>query len=152
MSSILKWSVISLIAAYFVNRGCAWLQSDFLQKFLDDKLIEILITLLAVNTATLGIILLRLGELSEKHKTEFPIIVSAMKSSVVEQIGLIVVASICAILHGSKVIQKNWEAVGFCCETVLIAVAIYAVVVVFDTAMAAFDLNEAANKLPPSKD
>ena len=148
MISILKWSVISLVCGYFANRACEWLQSDFLQKFLDDKLIEILVTLLAVNTATLGIILLRLGELSDKHKATFPKIVSAMKLSVMEQIGLIVVAAVCLILRGSKTIQQSHEMVIFSCGTILIAVAIYAVVVVYDTAMAAFDLNHAANKLP----
>jgi hypothetical protein len=152
MNSVLKWSAISLVAGYFINCGCEMLQSDFLQNFLEDKLIEILVTLLAVNTATLGIILLRLGELCDKHKTKFPIIVSAMKLSVAEQIGLIIVATICLILRGSKLIQENGEMVNFCCGTVLIAVAIYAVVVVFDTAMAAFDLNDAANKLPPPQD
>jgi len=149
MLNILKWTGISLVAAYFVNRGCEWVQSDFLQKFLDDKLIEILVTLLAINTATMGIILLRLGELSDSRKVKFPGIVSAMKISLLEQIALVIVAAICCILQNSEVLKCKMPSSKFVFSTVLIATAIYAIVALYDTAMAAFDLNEQADKNPP---
>jgi hypothetical protein len=70
MSNIIKWAIVSLVAGYFLNKFCEIVQSDFLEKFLNENLILILVGVLAINTATIGIILLRLGELSGEHMTE----------------------------------------------------------------------------------
>ena len=147
MKYIIKWILISLVIGYALNRLCDYCQSDFLEKYLDENLILLLVALLAINTATLGIILLRLGELSMEYKAKFPKIISAMKQSIWEQLVLIAVGTICLILHSSKIVKSQWPSADFAIETVVVAVAVYAIVVVYDTADAAFKLNAEADKL-----
>jgi uncharacterized membrane protein len=147
MNNVIKWAAVSLILGYFLNRLCEAIQSDFLDKFLESNLILLLVAVLAINTATIGIILLRLGELSSEHQIKFPRIISAMKQSIWEQLALIVIGTICLIIHGSKLVQLKYPDVPYCTETVIIAVAIYAIVALYDTAEAAFALNQESDKL-----
>ena len=145
--NIFKWAVISLVAALLLNCLCDALKTEFLQKFLEENLILLLVALLAINTATIGIILLRLGEISSEYKVKFPRIISAMKQSVWEQLGLITIGTFCLVLHTSKVIKSTFPNADFYLETAIIAIAIYAIVVVYDTADAAFALNHESDKL-----
>lgn len=147
MSNILKWAAVSLVLGYFLNKFCESVQSDFLEKFLCENLILLLVGVLAINTATIGIILLRLGELSSEHKVTFPGIVAAMKQSIWEQLSLLGIGAVALILKGSKTILQNHPDLSSGLETVVIAVAVYAVVAIYDTAEAAFKLNEEADKL-----
>jgi hypothetical protein len=147
MKYIIKWMLISLAVGWGLNRLCDYYQSDFLEKYLDENLILLLVALLAINTATLGIILLRLGELSFEYKAKFPKIISSMKQSIWEQLVLIAIGTLSLIFHSSKVVQKEWPQAIFPIETIIVAVAVYAIVVVYDTAQAAFTLNAEADKL-----
>lgn len=147
MSNIIKWSVISLVVAHLLNCACNVLKTDFLLTFLEANLITLLIALLAINTATIGIILSRLGEMSARYKLKFPMIITAMKQSIMEQLVLIIIATLALVLRTSKVVQDTFHSAPFYLGTIIIAVTIYAVVAVYDTAEAAFALNHESDKL-----
>lgn len=147
MTNILKWSAISLVVAHFLNCACETLKTEFLAKFLEANLITLLIATLAINTATAGIILSRLSEMNARYKLKFPLIISAMKTAILEQLGLIIVATGFLILKTSKVVQEDFPKASFHIGTVIIAVLIYAVVAIYDTADAAFALNRESETL-----
>lgn len=102
MTNILKWSAISLVVAHFLNCACETLKTEFLAKFLEANLITLLIATLAINTATAGIILSRLSEMNARYKLKFPLIISAMKTAILEQLGLIIVATGFLILKNKQ--------------------------------------------------
>ena len=47
------------------------LKSGYISKYLSDNLIFLLVTLLAINTATSGLIISKLQELAKEQKSEF---------------------------------------------------------------------------------
>ncbi|WP_271270235.1 hypothetical protein [Aliamphritea hakodatensis] len=138
ISEVAKTSLISLSIGFLVEIAGSWLSSDFLSSFFKANLITILVALLAVNAATMGIVLTKIRDLIDKSgkqdsRNYFLNTRSQMLLSVKEQIGLIAVAVSVLILQDSLVVSKlpNSELL---IHSVLTAVFVYALLVLYDTA------------------
>lgn len=96
-----------IIAAILINLLSTSLESSFLSKFLHDNVINILINLLAINTATTGIVLTKLKEISENHNSfDFSESYSQLKLALFEQIILIGLSIMSLIFQDSKVVKS----------------------------------------------
>jgi hypothetical protein len=132
-----------VIVFFALSIGIGWisnlLRSDYPGKFLEDKIVELLITLLAINVATCGILVSKLDEVSKTSGIDFTPTIDEIKSSLTYQIWLIVVSVICLILFNSQVIkeilEENHKTVF---DTVLLTVFICAIDILRDTGMAIF--------------
>lgn len=137
-----------IIVAFILCLLSKYLKSEFLFKYLIENIIGLLLTLLAINTATLGLIASKIQDLLEKHpKMSFKNTTSEMKFSLTEQVILIIVSVISLILLDSKIIV--FEHKELLLNTILVSVLIYSVSILWDTGKAVFviiDLIEKMNK------
>ena len=129
--------VISIIIS-LIGKG---LESKFLFTYLQQNIIGLLLTLLAINTATLGLIASKIQDIVVKYpKMDFSITVKEMKKSLLEQIILIVVSIITLLLMDSaKITYEFKDIIG---NTILTAVLIYAVNILWDTGKGVFVIIE----------
>ena len=129
--------VISIIIS-LIGKG---LESDFLFTYLQQNIIGLLLTLLAINTATLGLIASKIQDIVVKYpKMDFSITIKEMKKSLLEQIILIVVSVITLLLMDSaKITYEFKDIIG---NTILTTVLIYAVNILWDTGKGVFVIIE----------
>ncbi len=122
-----------------------YLESNFLLDFLCANLIIILLTLLAINTATTGLLSIKMAELTTKFKElNFDATYKEMKFSLKEQIFLICLSIIILIINGSKILLFEYKDLIVC--TLLTTVFLYAIDILRDTGVSVFDLLELSNK------
>lgn len=119
----------------------------FLDDFLAASLIPILITLMAINTATIGLILNSLLALpnSKGKMGAFKNTVSEMKFSIKEQMWLIIVAAVCLSVKSIDSVQQKDTAM-FMLSSASIFVFVYALRLLFDTSQAVFVAFEKASE------
>ncbi len=80
-----------IILAFIISLSSNYLESDFIFNYLKENIIGLLLTLLAINTATLGLIASKIQDMLEKHpKMSFKKTTKEMKFSLTEQVVLIV--------------------------------------------------------------
>lgn len=131
-----------LVVAVAVTCVCNVLQSDYLTTFLKDKLVEILITLLAINIATCAILIAKLDDLATAYNTNFKSTVSEIRLSIVAQIWLIGLTVIVLIFYHSKFICGHLgQYHQFAFSTLLNAIFICAIDILKDTGMGIFMIN-----------
>ncbi len=134
--------VISTIVVIF----CNYLQTDFLFKYLTNNLISLLLTLLAINTATLGLIASKMQDiLVNKPQFNFSNTIKEMKLSLLEQIILITITIITLVLQDSKVVIFNHK--DLVSNIILIGVLIYSINILWDTGKSVFVVIEELQKL-----
>lgn len=137
-----------IVIAFILCLLSKYLKSEFLFKYLTENIIGLLLTLLAINTATLGLIASKIQDMLEKHpKISFKNTTKEMKFSLTEQVILIIVSVISLIILDSKVIIFEFKELLL--NTVLVGVLIYSVSILWDTGKAVFiiiDLIEDLNK------
>lgn len=128
-----------IVAALSLNVLSVFLVSSFLSKFLHDNVINILINLLAINTASTGIVLTKLKEISERHNDfDFSEIFIELKLALVEQIVLIGLSIIVLIFNDSNLIKANLSQHEFIFNTLITAIFINALDTLRDTGKAIF--------------
>ena len=143
--SLIKNISFYIILGAVLNFLSTILKSSFLLTFLCNNLIIILLTLLDINTATTGLLSIKMAELSSKFsEIDFTQTYKEMKLSLKEQIVLIIVSVILLILQGSPIIQFKYKDIFL--GTMLTSVFIYALDVLRDTGVSVFDLLDLANK------
>lgn len=109
------------------------LDTAYLTKFLSDNLIMLLIALLAINSATLGIVLTKIADLVDEQENA-DVFLSSRKEmliSVKEQIALIAMAILFLVLLSSHYVVEKVQ-VKFFLESAVIAVFIYALTILYD--------------------
>lgn len=118
-----------------------YLETSFLFEYLRSNVIGLLLTLLAINTATLGLIASKIQDVAIKYpQINFSDTIKEMKISLLEQIILIVVSTLTLMLQDSdKVI---FELKDYVFNTLLVAVLIYAINILWDTGKAVFVILE----------
>lgn len=123
-----------------------YLESDFLFKYLKENIIGLLITLLAINTATSGLIASKIQDIViDFPKFDFSSTIREMKISLFEQIILICLSVITLLLLGSKKIEFIYKLdLG---HIVLTTVLIYAISILWDTGKAVFIVIEELQKM-----
>ena len=96
ISQVIRTSLIALGGGFLIELCNGWLESEYLHKFLEENLITILVALLAVNAATMGIVLTKIRDLIDQNNAGskyFLGVKMQMLLAVKEQIGLIVLGT-----------------------------------------------------------
>ena len=114
------------------------IQSDFVYSFLKGNVTNLQVALLAVNAATLGIVLTKIRELIDKtgKREEFNSVRKEMLLSIKEQVALIAVSLLILALATSKMppFQISTEIY----QTLLLTSFIYSLLILYDTAESVF--------------
>ena len=134
--------VLSAIVVIF----CNYLETTFLFTYLTNNLISLLLTLLAINTATLGLIASKMQDIVvDKPQFNFSRTIKEMKLSLFEQIVLIAVTIITLILQDSKVVIVNHK--DDASNIILVGVLFYSINILWDTGKGVFVVIEELQKL-----
>lgn len=122
------------------------LKSDFLFTYLQENIIGLLLTLLAINTATLGLIASKIQDMLDKYpKINFSNTIREMKYSLSEQIVLIIISVISLTLLKSEILIFNFKDLVF--NTLLVGVLTYSVSILWDTGKGVFVIIELIQNL-----
>lgn len=136
IKQVLTTSLLSLGAAYVCQFIQSLGESQYLNEFLKGNLITLLVALLAINSATMGIVLTKIRDLIDKNGTgsdSFQATKKEMLLSIKEQIALIVSAVFLLTIGGSSFISNSSEIqTGY--WVLITGVFIYAMIVLYDTA------------------
>ncbi|MGL1904338.1 MAG: hypothetical protein OCC49_19545 [Fibrobacterales bacterium] len=141
---ILKNSFLSLGVGFVAAIVCSAIESDYLLKYLEGNLITVLVALLAINTTTLGIVLVKIRDMVDSkniNEGSFEETKKQMKLSVTEQIGLIVCALIFLVARTSQV-PCSITHINLLFDSAIIAVFVYGITILYDTANSVFVLLE----------
>lgn len=136
MSSV-RTALIALALGFLSQLAQRALQTDYLNLFLSSNLLTLLIALLAINSATMGIVLTKIRGLIETgggSASTFKSTKAQMVLSVREQIGLIVVA-IGALTVASSPLLPQSDTLELAIESVVVGVFVYSLLVLYDTAI-----------------
>lgn len=137
--NLLKNISFYILIAFLLNILSVWIESPFLSKFLHDNVVNILIYLLAINTATTGIVLTKLTELSELNNNfDFSESYKELKAALWEQIILIGISLLVLILKDSAIIKAKFEYHDLVFDTVITAIFINSLDSLRDTSKAIF--------------
>lgn len=126
------------------------LDSDFLFVYLKDNIVGLLLTLLAINTATSGLIASKIQDILVEYKgIDFSSSIKEMKFSLLEQIVLISVSIIVLlVLDGRSVVFEYKIDIG---NIILTSILIYSIAILWDTGKAVFIVIEELQKLNKKK-
>ncbi len=132
---VIGTTFVSLGAGFLAQVIQNWLDSQYFTIFLQGNLINLLVALLAVNSATMGIVLTKIRDLVEKHgqADAFARTRSQMLLAVREQIVLIALAILTLTLSQSAHLNTipNVELFFGSCACGLF---VYAMTILYDTA------------------
>lgn len=135
ISQILKTSIMSIGVGFLSQVLQSSLKTDYLNNFLSENLITILIALLAINSATLGIVLTKIRDLVEKHGNAqcFNTTKQQMILSIKEQVALIIFAVTFLTIVSSPIMASD-SNLKMLFDATVVAVFTYALFVLYDTA------------------
>jgi len=137
---------LCLLAGFFITIVSCYIESTYILDFLRKDLFILLVTLLAINTATLGLLSTKIQDVYLNYKTaDFTMTTNEMKKSLLEQLLLIIISIILLIFDSSKVIEFDLK--DLITSTILIAVLIFDIYILWDTGNAVFVLLEEIRKL-----
>lgn len=139
IKQIIQYFLISFGGGFFSQLLQDWLENHYFNEFLKTNLVNLLVALLAINVTTLGIVLTRLRELTNKYQCHgvFDSTKQQMLTSIKEQLGLIIF-SITALnlLPSPKLIDI--PSIDIFVNSLVSACFIYAMMVLYDTAKSVF--------------
>ena len=112
-----------------------WLGSQYFNEFLKANLINLLVALLAVNSATMGIVLTKIRDLvdSKGHGEKFKETRQQMLLSVKEQVWLIAMAIVLLTIAQSKYVAGIPNITMFL-NSLISGIFVYGMLVLYDTA------------------
>ncbi len=139
MSDVIKNILISIGGAFLLYQFQVLLESDYLIRFLSESLVSLLIAVLAINSASLGIVLSKIRELldSKEGGHDFLSTKSEMLLSIKEQLIIIFLSLLLLMVDGSKWIQ-NYQHVIPLIQIGVISCFVYAMLILYDTAKSIF--------------
>jgi len=138
MKNLFKNIFISIGIAFLLEQLQIILKTNYLIIFLEQNLVSLLIALLAINTASLGIILSKIRELLDKNnKISFDKTRKEMLKSIQEQIILIFLSLILLMFINSDILKNNLQVLQTL-ETIVVACFVYSILILFDTAKSVF--------------
>lgn len=114
------------------------IESDYVISFLKENIVSLQIGLLAINTATLGVVLTKLRDLVDKGvaQTRFAAARKEMLLSIREQVALILAALLILSLDSAKNLPFTIP-VGLT-QILLITCFVYSIIILYDTAKSVF--------------
>lgn len=146
MIGCIRTAFVSIGSGFFLAIIQDFLGTTFLNEFLRGNLISLLIALLAINSATLGVVLTKIRELADKHNgiESFNATRNEMIISIREQISLIIIGTILLMVEKSTLITSVPHC-GLILRVLLAAVFIYSMIVLYDTAKSVFSILDFKN-------
>lgn len=138
IASILKSSLISVGIACLATFLLQSIGSYYIFDFLKQNVINIQIGLLAINTATLGVVLTKLRDLVDKGipLAKFSDARSEMLLSIKEQMALIIVALIILSIESATSIPAHIPVELI--RILLLSCFVYSLMILYDTAKSVF--------------
>jgi hypothetical protein len=138
-TQIFKDLLIALGAGFLIELTTQWIGSSYLHDFFDTNLISILVALLAINAATMGIVLSRIREIIENNpdsKEKFEVTRRQMLLTTKEQIGLVCAAAFFLTVRDASEIARllRNDNVELLLNSLIVAVFVYALRLLYDTA------------------
>lgn len=133
---VLATSFISIGIGYLCQVVQTATQSQYLNEFLEKNLISLLIALLAINSATMGIVLTKVRELIDRNGGGADFFDSTRRQmllSIKEQVFLIIIAAALLTLAGSQPIASTPEFKEYI-STAICAIFAYSLWNLYDTA------------------
>lgn len=145
MKTIKNISFIILISILMTSLA-NYLESVFLYKYLKENLIGLLLTLLAINTATMGLTASKIQDILIRFPGfDFSEPIKEMKLSLFEQIILIAISIVNLTIQGSlKISFENKENI---CNVILLSILIYSIKILWDTGNSVFIIIEELQKM-----
>jgi len=140
------------VLAIAIKSICVFIESDYIVDFLGNKIVEILITLMAINTATNSFIVSKLQDIGNQYKTSFKTTYLEIKKSIFEQIILIIISIVVLTIEQSKTLHPYITGkLLYIFDVILIFNFTFALEILRDTGMAMFDIlieldNDTADK------
>jgi hypothetical protein len=120
-----------ILHSFIIVEICHFLESSFLFDFLKNNLSSALITILAINSATLGFMIPRIHSISAQYsELNFSNTFKQMKLSIAEQIILLGLSLITLVIFNSKIICFEFKST--ICFTSLVAIGIYSIYILWD--------------------
>lgn len=147
MMATVKNICFYIVLSVSINFVSLELESKFLIKFLEGNLITLLVALLAINTTTMSIVMVKLRELKDKFGVNFDNTLSSLRISVYEQVSLIPLSIFVLVVRDSSTITTCLKHSQFALDTLLIATFTYAVHILFDNARAVFIIITTENNM-----
>lgn len=137
-TNVLKTTFASLGVACAVQFFLHQIQSNFVFDFLKSNITNLQVALLAVNTATLGIVLTKIREIIDKtgQRATFDSTRNEMLLSIKEQVTLIAASLLVLALESGKALPIAMSSEIF--QAALIASFIYSIFILYDTAKSVF--------------
>ncbi|MEP3838889.1 MAG: hypothetical protein ABJM36_14650 [Algibacter sp.] len=117
-----------------------FLKSSFLSIFLKDNLVGLLLTLLAINTATSTVISSKLEDISERTGANFEDVIKEVRGSLIEQIVLIGLSVVLLIVLHSKLLDLGTYYIDIIINIFLTTILVYAIDILRDTGVAIFNI------------
>lgn len=138
IAGILRSTFISLGIACALQFTFVQIQSSFVFDFLKANITNLQIALLAVNAATLGIVLTKIRELIDKigKREAFEATRQEMMLSIREQVSLIGVSLFILALATAKTPPVNFPVELY--QTLLLTSFVYSLLILYDTAKSVF--------------
>lgn len=138
ITSVLKSSLISIGIACLATFLLQSIGSKYLFTFLDQNIINIQIGLLAINTATLGVVLTKLRDLVDKGTPllKFSSVRKEMLLSIKEQMALIISALV--ILSAQSATAIPFHIPEELLRIFLLSCFVYSLMILYDTAKSVF--------------
>ena len=135
IKQVLTTSFISLGVGFLAELLNIWLGSKFLYSFFESNLVTILVALLAVNAATMGIVLTKMRDLIDKNGNAeaFKKTRRNMLLSIKEQIGLIILSTIILSVKSAPAVQSI-QNMPLLFNSIVTGIFVYALLVLYDTA------------------
>lgn len=139
MKHLLRNILIAIGGAFLLVQTQDFLNSKYIVKFLDNNLVSLLIALLAINAASLGIVLSKIRELIDKENGNgnFSKTKSEMLFSIKEQIFLIFLSLILLMFNDSQSLT-DFPRLKPLVEISVITCFTYAMLVLYDSARSIF--------------
>lgn len=147
MIEVIKNACLYLVISAIINWVTIALDSSFLISFLEKNLIPLLVALLAINTTTMSIIMVKLRELKDKFGVSFSETINSLKMALYEQVSLIPLSIIFLVAKKSTVLNNYSSYSQYIWDTLLIATFAYAIHILFDTARGVFIIITTENNI-----
>lgn len=136
--SVLKIVFTSICIGCTTQIALHHMQSDFVYLFLKANITNLQVAVLAINTATLGIVLTKIREIIDKtgKKEEFNSVKIEMILSMKEQIALIAASLMVLAVDSAK--KLPIDVYPDVLQALLIAAFVYSIRILYDTAKSVF--------------
>lgn len=139
MKNIFKNMLISLGASFLIAEIQQLLGSTYIIAFLKQNLVSLMIALIAINSATLGIVLTKIRELIDRTNNHGSFIRTKkeMILSINEQISLVGISLLLFSIEDSVWLTKHSSLVSLV-DILIISCFVFALIILYDTAKSIF--------------